>query len=174
MFFQLSESLQLNYNFSDKEAEESTTKFLKTFRNCPDNPQLTLDTWRNHLWEQALPQHYKHLSQDIYREWLQLRYFYLAIPCEFQNLLRSFRCAGHVLGLITNGPTSSQWEKVQKLSVSQFFDCILVSSDLPWEKPHPNIFYAACNYLNVKPEECVMVGDKIGTDIKVRRWLLLW
>lgn len=174
MFFQLSESLQLNYNFSDKEAEECTTKFLKTFRNCPDNPKIPLDTWRNYLWEQALPQHYKSLSQDIYKEWLQLRYFYLAIPCEFQNLLRSFRCAGYVLGLITNGPTSSQWEKVQKLSVGQFFDCILVSSDLPWEKPHPNIFYAACNYLNVKPEECVMVGDKIGTDIKVRRWLLWW
>ncbi|XP_026838583.1 N-acylneuraminate-9-phosphatase isoform X2 [Drosophila erecta] len=76
------------------------------------------------------------------------------------------RQSGYVLALITNGPSNAQWEKVAVLNVRGYFDCVLVSSDLPWEKPHPDIFYTACNFLNVKPQECVMIGDKLETDIK--------
>lgn len=72
-----------------------------------------------------------------------------------------------LLALITNGPSNAQWEKINKLHVSQYFDCMLVSSDLPWEKPNPQIFYAACNFLGVAPLQCAMFGDKLESDIKV-------
>lgn len=70
-----------------------------------------------------------------------------------------------LLGLITNGPSNAQWEKIRKLSLEQYFDVILVSADLPWEKPEPEIFQKACHFLNVRPKECIMVGDKLETDI---------
>lgn len=41
-----------------------------------------------------------------------------------------------------------------------------ISSDLPWAKPDRNIFYAACHYLGVQPEECAIIGDKLETDIQ--------
>jgi len=40
-----------------------------------------------------------------------------------------------------------------------------LSGDLPWEKPEAEIFQKACHSLNVRPEECIMVGDKLETDI---------
>lgn len=95
-----------------------------------------------------------------------MRYRYLAMPEEYIEILIRFRQANYQLALITNGPSNAQWEKIRKLDVRPYFDYILVSSDLPWEKPDPNIFYAACKYLNVRPEECAMIGDKLETDVK--------
>lgn len=42
-----------------------------------------------------------------------------------------------------------------------------MSGDLPWEKPDQHIFLEACKLLNVEPRHCIMVGDKLETDIKV-------
>lgn len=69
--------------------------------------------------------------------------------------------------MITNGPSRAQWEKVERLQLKDYFDCILVSGDLPWEKPDQKIFQQACQLLGVEPRNCIMVGDKLETDIQV-------
>lgn len=38
----------------------------------------------------------------------------------------------------------------------------------PNMKPHQNIFLKACKIVGCKPEESIMVGDTIKTDIEVR------
>ncbi|KAH8399915.1 hypothetical protein KR215_004180 [Drosophila sulfurigaster] len=162
----LADVLETQYSFTKDDANLATQNFLKSFRRCPDNSQTSLDSWRTHLWRESLQQKHKHLADDIYPQWLKLRYRYLAVPPDYVQLLQRMRRAGYALALITNGPSNAQWEKVAKLHVRGYFDCVLVSSDLPWEKPHPEIFYAACNFLNVKPHECAMIGDKLETDIK--------
>ncbi|XP_073830491.1 N-acylneuraminate-9-phosphatase [Musca autumnalis] len=162
---EVSEILQRQYGFTKDEANYSTQNFLKSFRRCPDNCQTSLDIWRTHLWHEALPPKYKQLATTIYPIWLSLRYRYLAIPKEYVQLLKHLR-KHYLLALITNGPSNAQWEKVRQLNVRQYFDCLLVSGDLPWEKPNPNIFYSACKYLNVQPQQCCMVGDKLESDIK--------
>ncbi|XP_033170030.1 N-acylneuraminate-9-phosphatase [Drosophila mauritiana] len=162
----LADVLETQYQFSKDDATQATQNFLKAFRRCPDNSQTSLDSWRTHLWRESLPARHKHLAEQIYPKWLKLRYRYLAVPADYVQLLLRMRQAGYALALITNGPSNAQWEKVAELNVRGYFDCVLVSSDLPWEKPHPEIFYAACNFLNVKPQECVMIGDKLETDIK--------
>lgn len=73
----------------------------------------------------------------------------------------------YLLGLITNGPSRAQWQKIERLGLRKYFDCVLVSGDLPWEKPDQQIFLEACKMLNVEPRTCIMVGDKLETDIKV-------
>lgn len=162
----LSEVLENRFGFTKDEATTATQTFLKSFRRCPDNTQTSLDSWRTYLWREALPNRYKHLAEQIYPKWLELRVKYLALPAEHIKLLQKFRRAGFLLALITNGPSNAQWEKIHKLKVQQYFDCVLVSSDLPWEKPNPHIFHAACNFLGVKPQTCAMIGDKLETDIK--------
>lgn len=71
----------------------------------------------------------------------------------------------YLIGLITNGPSTSQWEKIEKLNLKPLFDVILVSGDLPWEKPNEKIFKMACDYLGIETENALMVGDKLETDI---------
>ncbi|KAK7872214.1 hypothetical protein R5R35_001772 [Gryllus longicercus] len=125
---------------------------------------MNLDEWRHFLWAQALGETHASIADDIAKLWLQLRYQYLAIAPEVSTLLCKLRCH-YLLGLITNGPSRAQWEKVHTLNLRQYFDCILVSGDLPWEKPDQNIFLEACQYLGVQPRNCLMVGDKLETDI---------
>ncbi|XP_066262295.1 N-acylneuraminate-9-phosphatase isoform X2 [Euwallacea similis] len=40
------------------------------------------------------------------------------------------------------------------------------AGDLSYEKPDKNIFFQACEVLNVNPKNCLMVGDKLETDIE--------
>lgn len=104
------------------------------------------------------------VSEKIYEKWLKLRYEYLSLDREIKELLRSLR-GQYQLGLITNGPSNAQWEKVVKLNLQPFFDLILVSGDLPWEKPSEKIFIEACEILGVEPQHSIMIGDKLETDI---------
>lgn len=88
----------------------------------------------------------------------------MALTPEIKVLLNRLH-ENYLLGLITNGPSNAQWEKINRLDVQHYFDVTLVSGDLPWEKPHSRIFHEACQYLGVEPHQCIMVGDKLETDI---------
>ncbi|CAB3371945.1 Hypothetical predicted protein [Cloeon dipterum] len=160
------QSLREQYNVPHDKAHDCTKKFLHAFRKCPDNKDCpSLDEWRRLLWAEALGNDYRHLAGAIYRQWLTLRYQYLALTPQVQQMLVTLREMRFRLALITNGSSRAQWEKVQLLQVQRFFDLVLVSGDLPWEKPNANIFLQACSILQVKPETAIMIGDKIETDI---------
>ncbi|CRK90158.1 CLUMA_CG003872, isoform B [Clunio marinus] len=165
----LAELLHEKHGMGEEEADYTTTNYLKAFRKCPDNPSMSLEQWRTDLWQKALPEQFRHLTYEVYEQWLKLRYHYLELPNELVQMLKQLR-KNYLLAIITNGPSNAQWEKIHKLGLnmgkSSLFDCILVSADLAWEKPDPRIFLAACNYLGVTPNDCIMVGDKIETDIK--------
>lgn len=152
------------YGIPEDVSAKITSTYLKIFRKCPDNSTYTLDAWRMLLWSKALGDKYSYLTKKIYERWLYLRYYYLALASDIVTMLHQLK-EKYLLGLITNGPSNAQWEKVHKLSLKEYFDVILVSGDLPWEKPEAEIFQKACEYLNVKPHTCIMVGDKLETDI---------
>lgn len=73
----------------------------------------------------------------------------------------------HKLGLITNGPSDGQRHKLERSGLSRFFNdqTITVSGDYTFKKPDIRIFQAAMQKMNVKPEECVYVGDIFANDI---------
>jgi len=164
IYLQLAEELTREYGIPEDASAKITTTYLKQFRKCPDNATLTLDAWRTILWSKALGHKYSYLAKKVYERWLYLRYHYMMLAPNTVSMLRQFR-KKYLLGLITNGPSNAQWEKIYKLSLQQYFDVILVSGDLPWEKPQAEIFQKACHFLNVRPEDCIMVGDKLETDI---------
>lgn len=164
--FQLAKVLHTQHGVLMDLATQITSTYLRAFRRCPDNPDVPLATWRQHLWLQSLPDTHTHLAGALYNDWLELRYKYLELSPETVSLLQSLR-QSYLLAIITNGPSNAQWEKINRLNLNKYFDCILVSADLPWEKPNEQIFQAACNYLGVEPANCIMIGDKLETDIQV-------
>jgi len=83
------------------------------------------------------------------------------------EVLRELR-RRYKLGIITNTITSREQHvrmALRRIGLEQFFDVILTSVDVGCEKPHEKIFLKALETLKVQPEEAVMVGNRISTDI---------
>jgi putative hydrolase of the HAD superfamily len=67
-------------------------------------------------------------------------------------------------GIISNGDSESQREKITKVGLEGRFDPVLVSGDIGIHKPDARVFEEACRRAGVKPSECVYVGDRPETD----------
>ncbi len=77
-----------------------------------------------------------------------------------QDLRGSFR-----MGLITNGASDLQREKIQGSGLAQYFDTITISGELGVGKPHSRIFTSALNALSAQPATTIMVGNSLRSDI---------
>jgi putative hydrolase of the HAD superfamily len=69
------------------------------------------------------------------------------------------------LGIITNGYSSVQREKIRLAGVTDYFEDIIVSGEEEFAKPDERIFKLSCSRLGVAPEEAVYVGDYYPNDI---------
>jgi 5'-nucleotidase len=49
--------------------------------------------------------------------------------------------------------------------VAELFDVIVVSDEIGWRKPRPEIFEAALERLGVAPREALFVGDRADIDV---------
>lgn len=68
--------------------------------------------------------------------------------------------------LLTNGSPDLQREKLAGVpDLIPYFDHIVISGEFGKGKPAADIFHHALDKLQLKPEDCVMVGDKLTTDI---------
>jgi putative hydrolase of the HAD superfamily len=69
------------------------------------------------------------------------------------------------LGLITNGLSCLQREKIAGSGLAEYFDTIVVAGDVGQAKPHPLAFESALDTLQVSPAEACMVGNSVTGDI---------
>lgn len=80
------------------------------------------------------------------------------------ELLRTLRRRYRV-GLLTNGPRMAQRSKLRRLGLTDAFDAVCVSGELPAGKPDPLAFAALFEQLDVDPAELVYVGDDVEADV---------
>jgi HAD superfamily hydrolase (TIGR01509 family) len=80
------------------------------------------------------------------------------------ELLDEMRQAGLKLTLVSNTSPVS-YLIIDKLGLRERFDAVIFSCDTGYLKPDPRIFQAALRLASAEPEETVIVGDKIRTDI---------
>lgn len=72
---------------------------------------------------------------------------------------------GYSLGVISNGITIKQWEKLIRLDLHYFFDEIITSEEAKAEKPDKKIFQQALNRMGCEAENSIMIGNKFSEDI---------
>ncbi|AXV38444.1 MAG: TIGR02253 family HAD-type hydrolase [Methanobacteriaceae archaeon] len=72
---------------------------------------------------------------------------------------------GYHLGVVSNGITIKQWEKLIRLGLYHFFDEVVTSQAAGVEKPDPQIFELALNRMGCKSSKSIMVGNKFSEDI---------
>ncbi|WP_166241657.1 HAD family hydrolase [Paenibacillus turpanensis] len=68
--------------------------------------------------------------------------------------------------LLTNGAPDLQQEKLDGVpKLAAYFEHIVISGNFGRGKPDPDLFHHAIGLLGISPEEGVMIGDKLTTDI---------
>lgn len=72
---------------------------------------------------------------------------------------------GYDLGVISNGITIKQWEKLIRLDLHHFFDHVITSEEAGVEKPDKKIFEVAMEKMGADAKESVMIGNKFSEDI---------
>ena len=107
--------------------------------------------------------HLEACAREIYAEWAAFQHFELYD--EVPAVLRWLAAAGVRIGLISNSHRclasfQSHFELQGLISAT------VSSSDHGFMKPHPGIFRAALQLVDVAPAEAVMVGDNVRQDVE--------
>lgn len=131
---------------------------------------ISIDDVRVDHWQQAIRESEgvdrgRAVAAECYRIWKGTRLQLLTFAPAVRTMLEELRKT-HRLLLLTNGESQTQWEKVQAVgSAAELFSAVVVGGDHPEEKPAVSIFTYCFRQLGVQPQDCIMVGDSLGTDI---------
>jgi len=81
--------------------------------------------------------------------------------------LTALRTAYPVMGLISNTvfPERAHLKELKRFGLEPFLGFAVFSSTFGLRKPHPDIFYHACNLAGFAPSECLFVGDRYVEDV---------
>ena len=80
------------------------------------------------------------------------------------EILKSLH-ANYKLGVISNGITKTQYNKLEQLGIKEFFDSIMISEEAGMQKPDLPIFWESAKALSCRPEECLYIGNSYNGDI---------
>jgi len=69
------------------------------------------------------------------------------------------------LGIVSDAPSMQAWMRLITMKIDCFFDVVVTKGDVKKQKNHSAPFNSALKQLNMKPEEVLMVGDRIERDI---------
>lgn len=85
----------------------------------------------------------------------------------FGDVLSCFKhLEGQKLGIISNGDSSQQRQKLARTGIIDKFTVIAISGDIGVSKPDPQIFIEACRMGGVEPSDCWHIGDNLDADLK--------
>jgi HAD superfamily hydrolase (TIGR01549 family) len=99
---------------------------------------------------------------------LELRFTQLFAPgLPTAATLMKLRERGYRLGLVSNLCCLAElvYSNLERFGVLEHFDQAVFSCEIGWRKPSPRIFEAICTKMNIAPNECLFVGDRLVEDV---------
>jgi 8-oxo-dGTP diphosphatase/putative hydrolase of the HAD superfamily len=96
----------------------------------------------------------------------------LEVPYESAEQILRMLSSRYRIGVIAN-QSAGTVERLTKWGLMPFFSICLSSAEIGLEKPDPAIFRLALSQTGGKPEQAVMIGDRLDNDIRPAR-LLGW
>ena len=98
--------------------------------------------------------------------YLKEKYLHLKPYPGVPETLRELKDRGYKLGLVSDGLRLKAWMRLNETKLDKYFDVVVTHEDTGKMKPNPEPFTKACKKLNVKPEECLFIGDWPERDIE--------
>ncbi|MDD2655150.1 MAG: TIGR02253 family HAD-type hydrolase [Candidatus ainarchaeum sp.] len=83
---------------------------------------------------------------------------------EVPKTLMELKKRGYRLYVATNGDAVKQWDKLIRMGIHLFFEDVFVSGEIGEEKG-PSFFQKVLARARARPSECIMVGDRMDSDI---------
>lgn len=82
-----------------------------------------------------------------------------------RHTLETLRNTGVKLALVTNGAAQIQRAKIERFSLSSYFDHIQIEGEHDFGKPDPRAYSHALKALNADPAATWMVGDNLEWEV---------
>lgn len=104
-----------------------------------------------------------HICIKIYRE----HFPNISLANEVMNVLEYLKMKKYKLGIITDGRSEGQRNKIKALDLQKYFDYILITDELggiKFRKPNKLSYIKILNELNVTPVKSVYIGDNPKKD----------
>jgi FMN phosphatase YigB (HAD superfamily) len=105
--------------------------------------------------------------------------FFKKLFQDVPSLLLQLKTKGFQLGIITNGPTEYQLNKIKSLGLTAFFprDLLFISDEVGVAKPNPAIFHYTAQKVNKSCEDLLYIGDTWENDVVApinAGWQSIW
>lgn len=82
------------------------------------------------------------------------------------DTLSELKRQGFKLGVVSDGVRLKAWMRLNEAGLDSFFDAVVTYDDTGKRKPAKEPFLLICDQLEVKPEECLMLGDWPERDVQ--------
>lgn len=126
-------------------------------------PRYRLDAWRNALRRQGVDD--PALAADLADRFPALRRTKHRVDPDAAPLLDELRARGVRLGLVTNGLSCLQREKLAATGLADRFEAVVAGADLGVGKPDPAPLRAVLERLGAPAGDAVMIGNSVEKDV---------
>lgn len=93
--------------------------------------------------------------EDIKKDWLQLAHFREDLLEEIKKLRKKYKIV-----LLSNAGSSYLNQILERIDVNEYFDEIIISSDICLSKPNREIFEYALDKINYPALKCIFIDDR--------------
>jgi HAD superfamily hydrolase (TIGR01549 family) len=105
------------------------------------------------------------LAERVTEEYRQVRNRSYRLYADVAEVLPELRRRAGAVGLVTNGASQTQRDKIAVTGLARYLDVIMISGEAGVAKPDPEIFDLALGKIAVPPEAAWHVGDSLGADV---------
>jgi len=83
-----------------------------------------------------------------------------------KKVLKALKSKGIKLAIVSDAPNLKAWIRITYMKIEDNFDVVVAFDDTRMTKPAKQTFMKALEKLNVKNDECLMIGDNLDRDIE--------
>lgn len=111
----------------------------------------------------------KKQSKNAYRSFQKFFLKNITLIPDTRRVLETIRKRGYKVALITNSASRHAKTSIAHFNLRKYFDFIIISEEVNAVKSELKPFRVALQRLKMKPDECLMVGDKLDEDAYAKR-----
>lgn len=151
----------IDMDFPNASIEEKQDIFLKLYEFDAEGHVLKEECFKKYIEYFQI----KHKTWEEYYDYWNKNFAKNTYVFPKSDEVLKYIKSKYRIAMITNGNVDMQREKLKRSTIQYHFDTIMISGEFGIPKPDARIFLEMCRRLNVKPEECVYVGDSLKHDV---------